>query len=224
MLKLRWEDVWEAIRVVPISQRSFVVSHATKPFELLVSVILSQNTTDRNAIKSLKILKRALGEITPENILKTNINELEKLIKPAGLYKQKTESIIDAARNFLDLGGEEEFLKMGYEEARNFLLKIRGVGKKTTDVVLSITHKAPVFPVDTHIRRITKRLGLVDKNDYDKISRVWLEIVPKEKYIETHKRLIAFGRLICRAKDPRCDICKLSRFCKYAKNKNKIES
>ncbi|HHE05124.1 MAG TPA: hypothetical protein ENL19_03575, partial [candidate division WOR-3 bacterium] len=150
-MKPRWEDIWEALKAIPISPKGFVVYHATNPFELLVSVILSQNTSDKNAIKSLKALKKVLGEITPEKILKTSKSDLEKLIRPSGLYKQKIEAIIDAAMNFVDLGGEDKFLKMNYEDARNFLLKIRGVGKKTTDVVLLITHNAHVFPVDTHI-------------------------------------------------------------------------
>ncbi|MCD6502698.1 MAG: endonuclease III [Thermoplasmata archaeon] len=221
---ISWKTIESALKDIQINNSLFVVSHARNPFEILVSVILSQNTNDKNAIKALNKLKKHLKKITPEIIIKCKEKFLEDCIRPSGMQKEKTKTIIRAAKAFVDIGGEEAFLKLDPNAAREFLLGIKGIGKKTADVVLMVTHKADVFPVDTHIRRITQRLGIVHSGNYDEISAVWKKIVPKDLYYTYHKKLIEFGRRVCRARNPLCELCALRDLCRYyQKMRNTIE-
>jgi len=219
-----WNVIKQCLGNIYTDNSSFVVSHVRNPFEVLVSVILSQNTTDRNAIRALKNLKNAIGKITPESILNTRRDDIIKCIRPSGMYKGKAETIVRAARAFSEIGGEDAFLRMSPKRAKSFLTGIKGIGVKTAEVVLMITHRADVFPVDTHIRRITLRLGVVRKANYEEISNFWKSIIPKDLYYTYHKKLIEFGRSICKARRPSCGNCCLKEICMYYKNKKYNEN
>jgi len=180
-------------------------------FEMAVAVVLSQNTSDRNAFKAYDQLKRRLGEITPEAVLQLSEDELAELIKPAGIYYIRAKNIRALAEAFIRHGVTPEKLReMGPAEARKFLLSLPGIGEKTADVIL-VNLGLPAFPVDTHIRRIAKRWNV--GNNYGEISRRFMEVVPPEKYLEMHLKLIQFGRDICTARAPKCHICPIGRKC-----------
>lgn len=180
-------------------------------FELLVAVELSQNTSDKNAFGAFTNLKRRLGDVTPEALRALSTEELEALVKPAGMYRRRARSLKALADAFMKLGiNPQRLVEMGPERARRLLLSLPGVGEKTADVVL-VNLGLPAFPVDTHITRIAKRWGI--GNRYGQISKWFMERVTPERYLEIHLKLIQFGRYICRARNPRCDVCPIGERC-----------
>lgn len=185
-------------------------------YKILIATILSQNTNDKNSINAFKRLEEKIG-VEPHKILNADIDEIAEAIKTGGLYRVKAKNIKEATKEILTkLDGDlTKLAKMGYEEARDLLLRIPGIGDKTADILLlKLGH--PAFPVDTHIKRITRRLGLVDrKAKYQEISEFWRKNLPSEKYLDAHLELIAFGRRICRSINPRCSICPLKYICRY---------
>lgn len=194
-------------------------------FEFIVGVMLSQNTSDRNAIKAYKNLIKIYGSpLTPNKILSKPINVLEDAIKIAGIYKQRAKRIYELAKLFSKPGFEEELKEkikaLDVNEARQILMELPGVGIKSADVILSQYFGKPSFPVDTHIRRITARLGYVNTHDYLSISDWWKSILEPRNYLETHLLLIIHGRKICRARSPLCEKCLLSRdVCRYGRKR-----
>ena len=187
-------------------------------FEILVATILSQNTSDRNSIEAYERLRQNI-RIEPSEIMNANIREIEKYIRKAGLYKSKARAIKESAELIMyKLNGDlRNIRKYPLDKAREILSSINGVGLKTADVVL-LHLGFPVFPVDTHIRRVSKRLGIVgEKADYEEISNVWKKALKPHEYLDAHLRLIAFGRRICLAKNPKCGICFFKDICVYVK-------
>ncbi|ADI32177.1 endonuclease III domain-containing protein [Staphylothermus hellenicus] len=188
-------------------------------FEYIIGVMLSQNTSDKNAIRAYFNLKKIYGEITPDKILSTPIDKLIEALKPAGMYNQRAQRIIELAKIFTEKNVEEELGKLIEEgklrEARKYLVSLPGVGLKTADVVLLMYYGQPVFPVDTHIRRVTKRLGYIGKDDYEAISSWWMKQLKPNDYLETHLLLITHGRKTCKARKPLCNICPIRKYCKY---------
>ncbi|MGQ4891643.1 MAG: endonuclease III domain-containing protein [Candidatus Njordarchaeia archaeon] len=211
-------------KAINLRQQVYVVDRKkTDPFEKLIAIILSQNTSDKNAVKALKRLKDEIG-LDPEKIISAGIKRVKEAIKPAGLYEQKSKRIFDLAKKVkngkIDL---EEILGKDLDDARKELLKIPGIGPKTADVFLSIYgHKT--IGVDTHIKRIVKRLGLVPKNaNYDAIRSKLLELFKEENYDLAHRYLIALGRTYCTARNPKCEECPLSEVCKFYKDKKRTK-
>ena len=183
-------------------------------FKLLIATILSQNTSDRNSIEAYEELKSKI-EISPINITHEYIEDIEDAIAKAGLYRSKARAIVESAKFVLNkLSGDLTNLKRySFKEAREKLTGIYGVGLKTADIVL-LYLGFPAFPVDTHIKRISRRLGIVGVNaDYEEISNMWRKALDRSEYLDAHLRLIAFGRKICTSKKPRCNICPLKDIC-----------
>ncbi len=196
------------------------INEDKNPFSVLVAIVLSQNTNDKNSIKAYKRLREAVG-INLDSILNADINTIEECIRSAGMYRQKARTLKELARKLKELGGEDFLLREEPEKLRKVLLEIPGIGKKTVDVFLSAYRKAPYFAVDTHAARIAKRWGLVgEKANYDEISQKLLEFFGKERAEEAHRLLIALGRRYCKAKTPRCDICPLKSICPYAQKRS----
>lgn len=209
------------LNYVKIGQESFAVRNLKNRkysnFEVLISTVLSQNTSDKNAIKAFENLRRLLGSpITPEKILEIPINLLENAIKPAGLYKRRARILKNLSLKITELGGMDRILSLPPNEARSILMSIPGIGSKTADVVLLVTRNYPFFPIDTHIARISRRIGIASQNDdYERLSLKYREAVDPNKYLEVHLALIQFGRNICQARNPKCGICPLRDVCKY---------
>ena len=214
------EDALKVLDLVKIDVRGFlgryVFERGASVFEGLVAVMLTQNTTDRAAFRVYEALKGRLGEITPRKILSLNIGELEELLRPIGAQRQRALRIVELSRVVEErFGGSLEFVRnMDVGEARKLLLSLPGVGPKTADVVLLNLGK-PTFPVDTHIFRISRRLGIV--GGYGEVSGFWMSILKPDEYLKMHLALIAFGRTICRARNPKCWLCPLRNSCNYYK-------
>ncbi len=185
--------------------------------ECLILTILSQNTTDVSRDKGYAKLR----EIFPtwEDVLQADVDAVEATIRIVGLGKQKTETI----KNFLSWLKSEygelslEFIHdMKTEEALEFLCQHKGIGIKTASVTLSFACGREIFPVDTHILRISKRLELISSNcSAEKAHHELPLIIPKGKSYPFHMNLIYFGRQICNARKPLCEKCPLTQHCIY---------
>jgi len=188
---------------------------AGSAFETLVQTILSQNTNDRNSEAAMRKLRKRY-KITPRTLSKRRAEELIPYIRQAGLYRSKAPRIIETSRIIEErYGGRlKKILDQPYEQAKEELMMLPGVGPKTADILLAFVAKNPVIPVDTHIARVTKRLGIVrSRANYEEI-RTSLEalIAPRDR-IRVHLSIIEFGRAVCRAPRPRCALCPLNKLC-----------
>lgn len=187
------------------------------PVEELVSTILSQNTNDTNR----DVAFERLGERFPtwEQVRDAPVEEIIEAIRPAGLANQKGPRIQQALRTITrERGGISlDFLAdMELEEARRWLSSIKGVGPKTAAIVLLFAFNRPAFPVDTHVHRVSKRLGLIgSKTSREKAHDDLEALMPEETYYAFHLNLIAHGRRVCQARTPKCVVCVLQDLCDY---------
>lgn len=190
------------------------------PIDELVSTILSQNTNDRNRDLAFDSLKAKFPDWN--DVIAAPAEQIIAAIQIAGLANQKGPRIqnvlklIQSERGNLDL----TFLKdLPKEEARKWLLKFNGVGPKTAAIVLQFSLGVPAFPVDTHIYRITGRIGLRSEHVSVEDTHVLMEsIFPPETYYPGHLNLIRLGREICSARNPKCGVCPLLELCRYGQN------
>ncbi len=184
------------------------------PLDLLVRTILSQNTSDRNRDHAYAELRSKFP--TWENVLAAPEREVARAIQGAGLHRQRAKRLHAVLGRLRDERGAlslELLARLPDDEAAGWLLSLPGVGKKTAYVVLLFGFGRPFFPVDTHIARVTKRLGFMDgKGDpHDALA----PLVPRGKELELHLHLIRLGRETCRPQKPRCGTCPLHDLCPH---------
>jgi endonuclease-3 len=183
----------------------------------LVSTILSQNTNDTNRDRAFDALRAAFP--TWEAVRDADEADVIEAIRPAGLANQKGPRIQNVLHQITELRGDLdlEFLKEWTpEQASEWLLQFKGVGPKTAAIVLQFSLDMPAFPVDTHIYRITGRLGLrPEKMSADKAHPHMESLLPSETYYPAHLNIIRLGREICQARKPRCAECPLQSLCDY---------
>ncbi len=199
-----------------VNPEDFIIVKALResfhPIGALVSIVLSQNTSDKNALKALENLRRRFGpRLEPGKLRSASINELAKLIKPSGMQWIKAKTIV----NILNaLGNGDALLKEDPEKLRELLLSIPGIGYKTADVFLLMVRGYPTFPIDTHIRRVLYRLGIIGKGeDYESIKRKVMEQIPPNLYVNAHLVLIRHGREMCKSRKPQCSKCPVRDIC-----------
>ena len=186
------------------------------PFEVLVSVVISQNTTVENERRALKNLRAAIG-ITPERIADASLDELEGALRPGGLYASKARWIQGIAQHLLDRHGGDvrDLIHPPLERARHALMQLDGIGPKTADVVLSMVGDYPTMPVDTHIWRIARRWEVDPGRRYEDVTEALKARIAPEQRREAHLSLIRFGRTTCTARLPRCLICPVRPDCPF---------
>jgi len=192
--------------------------HPMDPLDELVSTILSQNTNDANRDRAYNALRERFP--TWEDVRDGNLDDVIDAIRTAGLANQKGPRIqtilkqISQTRNELDL----DFLRlMPTEEARGWLMQFKGVGPKTAAIVLLFSLNKPAFPVDTHIYRVSGRLGIRPKQMSADKAHLHLEnIFPESTYYDVHLNIIRLGREVCHPRRPNCSQCPLSDICKYS--------
>jgi len=214
---LRRAQLSRALATIERSYRSKPWSRGMDSFEVLVGTVLSQNTNDRNSMLAFRRLKKRF-KIRPQVLAKAKERDIAACIRPAGLYNMKAPRIKSIAQELLEKynGKLDDILKMPEAEARTKLLELPGVGFKTADVLLAFVAGREVLPVDTHIARIAKRIGVVgNKAGYEEVRTALESLVSSEKRGRTHLALIKFGRTICRARKPLCPSCPILRFCAY---------
>jgi len=181
----------------------------TTPFELLVATILSAQATDVQVNKVTKSLFLIAG--TPEKMAGMSIDEMEKSIKSIGLYKNKAKNLLAMSRILI-----EEY-ESQVPESIEELIKLPGVGRKTANVVVSNAFGVPAIAVDTHVFRVSNRLGLAEAKDVATTEKQLMQVIDKDDWSKLHHCLIFHGRRVCKARKPMCDECAFTGYCKYLK-------
>ena len=187
------------------------------PVDELVSTILSQNTNDTNRDRAFNSLRERFP--TWEEVRDAPPEEVIEAIRTAGLANQKGPRIQGVLKEISDQRGEIslDFLEeLSPEEARDWLMQFKGVGPKTAAIVLQFSLGKPAFPVDTHIYRVSGRIGLrPPQMNADKAHDHLANLFPPETYYTAHLNIIRLGREICQARRPNCSICPLQKLCAY---------
>jgi endonuclease-3 len=192
-----------------------LVKPKVDPFETLVVTIISQNTADVNTERAFEALSKHF-EINPKTFATASTAKIEDCLHVAGLYQAKAKAIQATSKIILEKfnGSLASVLSLPLDEARKALMELPGVGPKTADVVLLFSANQPTIPVDTHVNRVSKRLGLAPVNGGYEAVRLSLQAVFKPKdYLSVHLLLISHGRKYCKAGRPCCHICPIFDYC-----------
>ncbi len=185
------------------------------PFETLIVTIISQNTADTNTARAFENLSNEF-KITPQILANAETSKIESCLHVGGLFKNKAKTIINVSKIILEKygGSLRPILSLPLDEARKKLMDLPGVGPKTADVVLLFSANQPTIPVDTHVNRVSKRLGFVPANgDYNTVRLSLQRLFNQKDYLEVHLLLIAHGRKYCKANRPLCVECTLQNYC-----------
>ena len=185
--------------------------HYKTPYELLIAVILSAQCTDERVNKVTKVLFEKHS--TPQTMLLLTQAELEKYIFSCGFYRMKAAHILSASQDILERFGGE--VPQTVEE----LTSLAGVGKKTANVVYSVAFGGDAIAVDTHVFRVSNRLGLAKGNTPQKVEAGLNKAIPKKDWSSAHHWLIWHGRKVCHSQKPDCENCTLSSVCDFYKKK-----
>ena len=180
----------------------------TKDYELVIAVMLSAQTTDKSVNAVTPILFKKYPSLIALN--EATLQEIEEIIKPIGLYKNKAKNLKGIVKELLERFNGQ------VPSDKELLMTLPGVGNKTAGVIRAEIFKIPDLPVDTHILRISKRLNLANKDDGPiDVERKLKKLLPEERWIKSHHQLIHFGRYFCTARSPQCEKCKISDMCTY---------
>ncbi|HHJ1298481.1 TPA: endonuclease III [Pseudomonas sp. H2] len=179
----------------------------TTPFELLVAVTLSAQSTDVGVNKATARLFPVAN--TPEAIYALGVEGLSAYIKTIGLYNSKAKNVIEACRLLIERHDSQ------VPETREALEALPGVGRKTANVVLNTAFRQPTMAVDTHIFRVSNRTGIAPGKTVLEVERKLVKFVPKDYLLDAHHWLILHGRYVCQARKPRCGSCRIEDLCEY---------
>lgn len=187
-------------------------------FEQLIQTILSANTNDRNSGRAFERLKtRFAGDW--DAVRTAPLEEIKEVIRIAGMYNQKAPHIVETLEILHREKGRyslDHVREMAPAAAQTYLQRFPGVGHKTASIVLLFAYGMAAFPVDTHVQRVTQRLGMSGRRAAaEKIKGVWEKALPEETYFCLHVNLIRHGRSVCSARTPRCGVCVLNGDCDY---------
>jgi len=185
---------------------------AARPFRILIATILSARTKDENTTKAADKLFKVYG--TPQKLAKAKVKDVEKMIKSVGFYHVKSRRIINAAN--IILSKYHGKVPANIEQ----LTDIPGVGRKTANCVLVYAFEEPAIPVDTHVHRISNRLGLVDTKTPEETEMELRKKVPKKYWLPINNTFVMYGQNICKPISPMCNVCKIRKNCDYFKTKN----
>jgi endonuclease-3 len=190
------------------------------PLDVLIETILSQSTTNANSSRAFESLKRRFPDW--DQARRARASSIEAAIRSGGLARQKSVRIKNLLNEIYERRGalDLSFLcRAPLEEAREFLASFKGVGPKTVACTLLFACNRPVFPIDTHIFRIARRLALIPERCSDEEAHRLMEaVIPAGRYYEAHINLIRHGRRVCRPQNPSCDRCCLIDYCRYYEN------
>lgn len=191
--------------------------HGETAIDELILTFLGQNTSDANAAHAFTSLKAAYP--TPQAVMDAPVDALTEVIRSGGLAKQKAPRIQAALRGIYAERGDFDLSWLAglpVEEARAWLIRLDGVGAKTASIVLLFCFNRPAFPVDTHVHRTTRRLGLAPSTaSPDKVMRIIEEHASPSTFYPLHMNLISHGRAVCKAQRPRCEACVLADLCDW---------
>ena len=183
--------------------------HFSNPYETLISVMLSAQSTDVQVNKVTPTLFRKYP--TVQALAGARVDDVFPIVKSCG-FKSKASNIVEASKLImLRFGGE-------IPDTMEELITLPGVGRKTANVVLANAFHMPAIAVDTHVFRVSNRIGLADARNVEETERQLMRVIPREEWIEAHHWLIYHGRRVCKARKPDCDNCAIAPYCKYLNN------
>lgn len=192
----------------PVSELNY-----NQDYELLIAVVLSAQTTDKRVNQVTKVLFDKYDSLY--KLSNANINDIKGIIKSVGMYQKKAVFVHEIATALLNQYNGK------VPSNRKDLEQLSGVGRKTANVILSILFNEPYIAVDTHVSRVSKRLGLASASDSVKVVENKLyKLIPSHKLLQMHHQLLLFGRYHCKAIKPECKNCRLIEICKYKKETN----
>lgn len=178
-----------------------------KDYEFLIAVSLSAQTTDKKVNKVTSVLFEKYDSL--EKLMNADINDIEDIIREIGTYRKKALFVKEIVKSIYEYGGY-------VPNDRKFLEGIKGVGHKTCNVVLATLFDEPAMAVDTHVKRVSERLGISNcKDSVLDVERKLMKKVPRERWNRTHHQLVLFGRYKCKAISLLCSECKIKEFCNY---------
>jgi len=183
-----------------------------RPFRILIATILSARTKDENTTKAADKLFKLYG--TPQKLAKAKVKDIEKVIKSVGFYHVKSKRIIEVANLILSKYNGKVPADI------DKLVDLPGVGRKTANCVLVYAFEKPAIPVDTHVHRISNRLGLVDTKTPEETEMALREKIPKKYWLDINNTFVMYGQNICKPISPMCHVCKIRKICNYFKTKN----
>ena len=181
-----------------------------KDYELLIAIVMSAQTTDKRVNMVNEVLFSKYNSL--DKLYNADIEDIENIIKPIGTYKKKSIFIKEIVSRLINDN-------IGIiPNDRRYLESLPGVGRKTTNVFLSVIYNEPAIAVDTHVERVSKRLGLAKENDTVlDVENKLMKKLPKDKWSLVHHQMVFFGRYKCKSRSPACNDCKLKDICKYYK-------
>ncbi len=183
-----------------------------RPFRILIATILSARTKDENTTKAADKLFKLYG--TPQKLAKAKVKDVEKVIKSVGFYHVKSKRIIEVANLLLSKYNGKVPADI------DKLVDMPGVGRKTANCVLVYAFEKPAIPVDTHVHRISNRLGLVDTKMPEETEMALREKIPKKYWLDINNTFVMYGQNICKPISPMCDVCKIRKTCNYFQTKS----
>lgn len=184
----------------------------TKDYELLLAIVMSAQTTDKRVNMVTEVLFNKYN--TLEKLANAKTEDIEEIIKPIGTFKKKSIFIKEICKTLIKDNHNV------VPNDRKYLESLPGVGRKTTNVFLSVIYNEPAIAVDTHVERVSKRLNLAnDKDTVLEVENKLMKKIPKNKWSKFHHQMVHFGRYKCKSIAPLCSDCMLKDICKYQKNK-----
>ena len=184
----------------------------TGPFSILIGTILSARTKDETTTKAVKAL--FLKYKNPEDLANAKVKDVEKIIRSIGFFHVKSKRIIEVSKII------HQKYKDKVPEDLDTLVQLPGVGRKTANCVLVYAFEKPAIPVDIHVHRISNRLGLVDTKNPEDTEQELMKKIDKKYWIDINDTFVMYGQNICKPISPMCDVCKITKSCKYYKTKN----
>ena len=184
----------------------------TGPFSILIGTILSARTKDETTTKAVKAL--FLKYKNPKDLGNAKVKDVEKIIRSIGFFHVKSKRIIEVSKII------HQKYKDKVPEDLDTLVQLPGVGRKTANCVLVYAFEKPAIPVDIHVHRISNRLGLVDTKNPEDTEQELMKKIDKKYWIDINDTFVMYGQNICKPISPMCDVCKITKSCKYYKTKN----
>ena len=184
-----------------------------KDYELLLAIVMSAQTTDKRVNMVNEILFSKYDSL--DKLYTASIEDIEDIIKPIGTYRKKSIFIKEIVSRLIS----DNISNIPND--RRYLESLPGVGRKTTNVFLSVIYNEPAIAVDTHVDRVSKRLGIArDCDNVLDVEKKLMKKIPRDKWCIIHHQMVLFGRYKCKSRSPECSDCKLRDICKYYKKKN----
>lgn len=185
----------------------------SKDYELLLAIVMSAQTTDKRVNMVTEVLFKKYD--TLEKLASASTEDIEDIIRPIGTFKKKSIFIKEISKRLIN----DNYTIVPND--RKYLESLPGVGRKTVNVFLSVIYNEPTIAVDTHVERVSKRLGLAKENDTVlEVEHKLMKKLPKNRWSKTHHQLVHFGRYKCKSISPICTDCELKDMCKYYKKVN----